>query len=377
MLHDVAIAGDGPAGAAIAAACADVGLDVVVVGPGEPWTNTYATWVDDVADVIDTTAVFAAPPLPALIRTTRDVAVDRRYGVFDNDSLREQLDIDARLRRGFAVDLTDHHGHAAITMTGGSVVEADVVVDARGASVATPVAWQTAYGVVVDEHVVDGRYPLDRVTVMDWSGNEQAAAPSFCYVVPLDDGWLVEETVLAATPAVEPNALRRRLARRIDEAAIEDAERHGRVETVRIPMGVPVDRGTGRVVRFGAAAGMIHPATGYSVAASLRAAPRVAQAIAAGADVHDAVWPASTRRARALHDYGLGALLRLDRDATTSFFDAFFGLGTDDWSAYLRVDSTGREVARVMRRVFAAVPWSVRRELVELDVNVVRRLLRP
>ena len=116
------------------------------------------------------------------------------------------------------------------------------------------------------------------------------------------------------------------------------------------------------------------PATGYSVGASLAAAPRVARSIADDADVHDAVWPLAARRARSLHDYGLDVLCWLDPRSTAAFFDAFFRLPVDRWSPYLRIDTTPKDVMRVMRGVFAEAPWSVRRRLATGDPRLVRDL---
>ena len=173
--------------------------------------------------------------------------------------------------------------------------------------------------------------------------------------MPVADGWLVEETVLAARPPVPVELLRERLGGRlgpggpqlVDGAA---ARRAGRDPAGRAGAAPPASP----VVTFGAAAGYIHPATGFSVAASLRAAPRVAAAIAAGADRPDAgrvagaVWPPSMRATRRLHDYGLEVLLRLDADELAAFFDAFFELPVATWAPYLRIDASPAEVSRTM-----------------------------
>lgn len=101
----------------------------------------------------------------------------------------------------------------------------------------------------------------------------------------------------------------------------------------------------GPVVGFGAAAGFIHPVTGYSVAASLRAAPRVARAVsevltrAESADDiarvgWNAVWPTSFLRTRVLHDFGLAALSRLTTADIQVFFDHFFSLLPDAAKAF-------------------------------------------
>jgi lycopene beta-cyclase len=196
---------------------------------------------------------------------------------------------------------------------------------------------------------------------------------------------LVEETSLAARPPADLREMRDRLTARVGPDLTDQAVH---VEHVHIPVGVPVPRPTGAVVPFGAAAGYVHPATGYSVAASLRAAPRVADAISAGltqglspdglaALVWAAVWPSEQRRTRALQDFGLAALLRLDAPDTATFFDAFFDCPVEDWAPYMRVDAEPADVMRVMRRVFAAVPWRVRRALALGDPRALRRLLVP
>ncbi len=202
-------------------------------------------------------------------------------------------------------------------------------------------AWQTAIGVVLDEPPPG---PLGTPTVMDFTdpgSTDDICVPTFVYAFPVADGWLVEETVLAG-PALEPDRLLPRLASRLAESPAHLMERAIRVERVRIPMGAPVPSRPGRgdatqtatesgaaagtttgTVRFGAAAGMIHPATGYSVASSLRAAGRVADAVierlgrpvdrtADAAAVVDAVWPRSLRRTRRLHDFGLEVLVGMD-----------------------------------------------------------------
>lgn len=386
---DVAIVGDGPAGLALAAACRAVGLRVVVHGSGEPWRATYAAWRDDVPMVPD--EVFSSVTDVVDVVGGGRHRIRRPYGVFANDALREHL------LAGLSPD------DVRSGRVDPAALDAPTVVDATGADPdVEPRAWQTAYGIVLPEVPEALDTAPDAVTLMDWrapartvgaaddAGDEAGddtdddtgddadrRSPSFCYVVPVHDGWLVEETVLAAASAVAPAVLRARLAARLGTDGPALLTHAVRVEEVRIPMGLPIPRRPRRrgPVPFGAAAGFVHPATGYSVAASLRAAPRVAQVVATGGDVWSAVWPRPHRRARALHDYGLDALLRLDGPETAAFFDAFFGLPVDRWAAYLRVDVTPGEVAGVMRRVFWRAPWRVRRRLAAGDLRVLRRLV--
>lgn len=382
---DVIVIGDGPAGAAIASACRSRGLDVVLIGSGAPWTHTYGVWVDDLAHL----PAVAAPEPFASVRDRVVVVgrhrheLDRRYAVIDGSALRVRLldgirHVHDRVERVWAVGDQQRVGTAS------GVRAATHVVDATGAPArfaARPrrsgpgSAWQTAYGVVLPDPPPG--HDAGEVTLMDFSpahGSDDDLDPNvatFCYVVPVPDGWLVEETVLAARPAVAPERLRSRLARRLgpDGAALIASAR--RVETVRIPMGGPVPPSGGPVIPFGAAAGYVHPATGFSISTSLRSADRLAEALADGSDPWRAVWPASLRRSRALHEYGAGVILGLDADALRTFFDAFFELPVEDWSAFLRVDAAPAELAAAMRRVFSVAPWSVRRRLMSGDPRLL------
>lgn len=370
---DVAIAGDGPAGMALASACRRHGLAVVVVGRGRSWGATYGTWRDDVADLGDELFVSVMPRIAAW--GDRRHVLERTYAIVDNERLRAELARDVQSRRGRATGV-QHFAWGSRLLTDGGDVDARLVVDATGwppmvagaSQVRRAPAWQTAYGVVLDSLP----HHLDGPTLMDLRASGAADAipsPSFAYVVPSGDRWLVEETVLAARPSVAPDLLAARLGRRIGHDVTAADER------VRIPMGVAAPRSVPPVVAFGAAAGYVHPATGYSLAPSLRAAPRVAAAVHDAverghtgsrlmSDTWRAVWPAPMRRTRALHLVGLHALLGLDGDGTRSFFDAFFDLPVERWRDYLRVDAPPGAVARTMRDVFTAVPGRVRRRLV-------------
>jgi lycopene beta-cyclase len=381
---DVVIVGDGPAGAALAAACRSEGLAAVLVGAGVPWEATYGSWCDDVPGV--PSEVFSSVCPQVLAFGERRHELRRPYGVFDNDALRAHLldgvEIVSRTARGH-----QQFGWGSRVLTDEGSVDARVVVDAAGAAGfigagargASP-GWQSAFGVVLAELPAEAPIERDAITLMDFRSPSASAPPSpvptFCYVVPVRDGWLVEETVLAARPAVDSSILCARLEHRLGPDGAHLIASAVRTETVRIPMGSRIASGSQAVVRFGAAAGFVHPATGYSVAASLRAAPRVAAAIAEGNDPSSAVWPRAHRRARVLHDYGLERLLRLDADETRSFFDSFFDLPADRWAEYLRIDTTPTAVAAVMRAVFSASPWSVRRRLMAGNPLAFARLLQ-
>lgn len=411
---DVAVIGDGPAGSALARACRRQGIDVVLVGDDAPWTATYSTWVDDLVDdagveLLDVDSVVAIASAEVWAHGARPHRLQRTYATLDNDGLRSALRDEVEQHRRVRVDrvAVGTVGGAAVGDAGhrleladGWIIVARVVIDATGwparfarhESERAP-AWQTALGVVLPEPPPGD---LGNPTFMDFrrvlgpDGAPSSVGPSgvttFCYSLPVRDGWLVEETVLAARPAIEPIALLPRLAARLGrhpDSVLADAIR---TEYVRIPLGGSRPGPEQPIVAFGAAAGYVHAATGFSVATSIRAAPRVAAAIAGAlesssgtvdpAPIAEAVWNAPMRRTRVLHDYGLEVLLDLDDDEVRAFFDAFFELSTVDWSAYLRVDTPPGEVSAVMARLFRSSSWQLRRRLAGRNPASLARLLR-
>lgn len=376
LAHQVVVVGDGPAGLALGAALSRARVDAVVVGGGEPWSATYSTWVTPrLGQAAD--ALAWQGPVAAWGARRHELSVP--YGVFDNAHLRSLLAAPTRFRPGRVVGVVQRavggESFAEVTLDDGDLLRCALVVDATGpaARFSTPpgsaaaVPVQTAYGLVLD-HLPDGLEPM----LMDWRPPTSSPEATFLYVVGLGgDRWLVEETSLARHPAMPIDELRLRLAERLG-ADLTDRASH--VERVAIPMIPGAPPAGSAVVPFGAAARGVHPATGYSVADSLVAAPRVASAVAAAlarghrggeleAAAWRAVWPARLRATRRLHDYGASVLLSLGPDVG-AFFDAFFDLPSGDWLRYLRTDTSPGEVSATMWRVFASAPWSVRRRLV-------------
>jgi lycopene beta-cyclase len=197
--------------------------------------------------------------------------------------------------------------------------------------------------------------------------------PTFLYAMDLGDGvFMVEETSLARHQPPDTTLLATRLEARLSAARALPLEVLSE-EIVHIPMGgaVPPPQ---PVVATGAAGRLIHPATGYSVAASLRVAPVLARALRRAVDGGlgapglaragwDAVWPPDRRRARRLEGYGLDRILMLGGDGNRSFFDAFFEQPADRWASYLSGAASSTQVARTMAGVFRSSPWLVRRVL--------------
>ncbi|MGZ4541939.1 MAG: lycopene cyclase family protein [Mycobacteriaceae bacterium] len=348
-MADVAVLGLGPAGRTVAAACAASGLTVTAVDPHPelPWRATYGGWSDEFPAWAPAAATVATP----LVWTTHCRHINRAYSVLDTPALQRSLDLS---------DVNVHVGRASIDgrrLEDGTALRAKVTIDARGAP-ARGRTQQTAYGVVVSrwraETVLGGAEAL----FMDWRTDHGAgtgAPPSFLYAVPLGgDRVLLEETCLARRPGLGLDDLARRLIARLAARGLQ-IDGHEPVERVRFALDAPLPRRewagrTPPVVRFGAAAPLVHPASGYSVAAALRLAPQIADIIATGgtaANVQSLIWSRRARGVHALRLRGLRSLLAFAPADVPEFFAAFFALPLKHQQAYLsgRDDLAGTAAA--------------------------------
>jgi lycopene beta-cyclase len=181
---------------------------------------------------------------------------------------------------------------------------------------------------------------------------------------------LIEETSLARRPGLGFDVLASRLRARF--AAVGVSTRARRHERVRIPLDVPPARGR-PLAAFGVAAGVVHPATGYSLATSLQLAPVVATALAEGLEHSPAeavkaarrtIWTPRAKAVHALRRRGLGALLSMPPAAVPEFFELFFTLTSEEQRGF----TSGREdlhgTARMMWEIFQRAPWHLRQQLV-------------
>lgn len=314
MDTDVAIVGNGPAGLAAAAACVERGLRVTVVAVDHDtgWPATYGIWADELSG-LDQPGVLAHRWEQVVVATGAGPVrrLDRAYGRIDNHRLRARL-LERAAGARFLTGRAAAHDRGVVLDDGRSIA-ARAVIDASGhrpALVRTapgrPPAWQVAYGVV-------GTF----------------------------SGAHLDETL--------------------------------EVEHVAIPMGGPLPPRDQPVIAFGGAAAMVHPATGYQLGAALTRAPALAAALAGaldtpGADIAragwDAVWPADLVRQRALHTFGLEALLRMDTATTQRFFEAFFDLGEQHVRGYLSGAPSVHALSGTMLALFRHAPGALRRRLV-------------
>jgi lycopene beta-cyclase len=370
-VQDVIVVGGGPAGRALAAACGQRGLRTVLVdrAPGAPWPATYGSWAHDLPADLPASVVAVRATGRAVARTAWDMG--REYAVLDVPALRAHLD-DGLVRGGVEVRAGRVTGAApgAVLLADGTRMRAATIVDAGGHRQPTrpsPApgtrAEQTAHGVVLDEAAAEPLVASGEALFMDWRPDHgETGWPTFLYAVPLGGGRvLLEETSLARRPGLPQPVLRRRLLARLARHGItvpDDAP----VERVRFPVDTP-RLSTPGVVGFGAAAPLVHPASGFSVATALSLAPSVAAAIVDGSPA-GVVWSPQARAVHRFRRIGLEALLRMPPADVPDFFEVFFSLpGHHRWT-YLggRDDLPG--TMAVMGALFGRAGWRLRSRLV-------------
>lgn len=358
---DVLVAGLGPSGRALAARCAHAGLSVHAVDPSphRVWTATYGAWADELPSWLPENVLAARVESPG-VWTTRPHVLDRPYAVLDTAALQRSLSLES-----VAVTQARVRSLAPgeVILDDGQRLRATHVFDARGVPVASKSAQQTAFGVVTDAETAAAAMEGRSAWFMDWrrdNGTAETDTPSFLYAVPLDDERvLLEETCLVGRPALPLAELQHRLGVRLSTRGVA-VPATAPVERVRFS----VDGGPRRhdgVLGFGACGGLMHPATGYAVAAALTAADPLAAAIRSGSDPYRLLWPRSARAVAAIRNVGLQVLLGGLRPAEVpEFFAAFFDLPIDRQRSYLsrRTDVVG--TLDGMRRLFGAVPSGVR-----------------
>ena len=380
MRMDVLIVGAGPAGTALAGECARLGLDTGLLDPApdRPWTATYGMWSRELPADLPASVVAARAAGRAIARTEHQLGWE--YAVLNVPALQTHLTNRlgaVRMHRGRAVASPTP---GVVALSDGSELHAAVVVDAGGQrrplDPATPpstAAAQTAYGVIVDVDAATTLAAPGEALFMDWRADHgEAGWPTFLYAIPLGGGQvLLEETSLARRPGLPMSVLRRRLYARLAHHGIRPPE-SAATERVWFPVDQArhLDDGT---VGFGAAAPLIHPATGYSLAASLHLAPVVAATLAAhlpsGPDAalaaaRKVVWPRSAQVVHRFRRIGLEALLRMSPDDVPGFFEEFFALPDAHRWTYLNARDDIRGIMSAMNCLFRQSSGPLRRHLV-------------
>lgn len=375
--------------------------------PWQPWPKTYGIWGHELDELglgfllahrwRHCSSLFLGEQL--------NHGLD--YGMIDKSGLQgywRQLcsQHGVRIQQDGAVAIRHHPDYSHVQGASGQGYRSQLVVDATGHQPVfvqrprcTAVAQQAAYGVV-------GRFSTPPIqpgsfVLMDYrnghlSLEQQQEPPTFLYAMDLGNGsYFVEETSLAATPPLPFSLLKHRLEQRLERQGCV-VEQVQEVEQCLFPMNLPLPDRRQRVVGFGGAATMVHPASGYMLGSLLRRGPGLAAAIAQGlregqrgAALSRAawgnLWSDDLVRRHGIYRFGLEKLMRLGSNDLQTFFHTFFHLPQPLWSGFLTDTLPLASLTGAMVRLLAMAPWTIRRHLLwpqgrELNLFLTGLLLR-
>ena len=406
---DVLVVGAGPAGLAVAAEMASRGVSVGLIAPDTPFVNNYGVWLDEFEELGLTDCLLHKYDDALVWFNDRDpaagIGLNRAYGQVCRRRLREKLL--ARCKAAgvrYAPGLVDQlkHGDAekgelsvvsgAIKRDGGDDVSfnmsAKVVVCGTGHNRdmlqyedGPGPGWQTAYGIEVK--MPGHPFEVNKAVFMDFrqsdpeleDGSVESGVwrvPSFLYVLPVDENTVfVEETCLVARVQVPFDELKRRLYRRLSRMGLNVTQDQILEEEASwIPLGGTPPTSPQRTLAYGAAAGLVHPASGYSIVNSLRRAPAFADAVVSGLKAGgsaeaatrgwDVLWGDEPRRQVGFYQFGMELLMSLRIEQMRNFFGTFFALPKELSAGFLGNSLTSVQLLQFALTVFFQGNWELR-----------------
>lgn len=402
---DLVVIGCGPAGLALAAESAKLGLSVGLIGPDLPFTNNYGVWEDEFRDLgLEGCIEHVWGDTIVYLDDNDPILIGRAYGRVSRYLLHEEL-VKRCVESGVSY-LSSKVERIIESTNGHSLIECEqnVVVPCRLATVASGaasgkllqyevggprVSVQTAYGMEVE--VENNPYDPNLMVFMDYRDYVkpkvqclEAQYPTFLYAMPMSPTRVFfEETCLASKDAMPFDILKKKLLSRLETMGVRVIKTYEE-EWSYIPVGGSLPNTEQKNLAFGAAASMVHPATGYSVVRSLSEAPKYASVIAnilkqghsrdklsqsrstenISMLAWNTLWPQERKRQRAFFLFGLALILQLDIDGIRTFFHTFFRLPTWMWQGFLGSTLSSADLALFAFYMFVIAPNNMRMCLV-------------
>lgn len=402
---DLVVIGCGPAGLALAAESAKLGLKVGLIGPDLPFTNNYGVWDDEFRDLgLQGCIEHVWRDTIVYLDDSDPIMIGRAYGRVSRRLLHEEL-VKRCVESGVSY-LSSKVERITETTSGHSHIECkgDIAVPCRLATVASGaasgkllqyevggprVSVQTAYGVEVE--VENNPYDPSLMVFMDYRDyvkqkvhSLEAQYPTFLYAMPMSPTRVFfEETCLASKEAMPFDLLKKKLMSRLNTMGIRVIRTYEE-EWSYIPVGGSLPNTAQKNLAFGAAASMVHPATGYSVVRSLSEAPKYASVIAnilnqgqmrdklyqfrsnenISMQAWNVLWPQERKRQRAFFLFGLALIIQLDIDGIRTFFHTFFRLPKWMWQGFLGSSLSSTDLMLFALYMFVIAPKELRMGLI-------------
>ncbi|CAK9177128.1 unnamed protein product [Ilex paraguariensis] len=400
---DLVVIGCGPAGLALAAESAKLGLNVGLIGPDLPFTNNYGVWEDEFKDLgLERCIEHVWPDTIVYLDDGDPILIGRAYGRVNRHLLHEEL-LKRCVESGVSY-LSSKVERITEARNGQSLVECEcnVVIPCRLATVASGaasgkllqyevggprVSVQTAYGLEVE--VENNPYDPSLMVFMDYRDYIKQKVqcletqyPTFLYAMPMSPTQVFfEETCLASMDAMPFDLLKKKLMSRLETMGVRIMKTYEE-EWSYIPVGGSLPNTEQKNLAFGAAASMVHPATGYSVVRSLSEAPNYASVIAnilkqsqsrgmltrstgnVSMQAWNTLWPQERKRQRAFFLFGLALILQLDIEGIRTFFHTFFRLPKWMWQGFLGSTLSSADLMLFAFYMFVIAPNDMRKCLI-------------
>ncbi|KAK3016816.1 hypothetical protein RJ639_006355 [Escallonia herrerae] len=402
---DLVVIGCGPAGLALAMESAKLGLSVGLIGPDLPFTNNYGVWEDEFKDLgLERCIEHVWRDTIVYLDDDDPIMIGRAYGRVSRHLLHEEL-LNRCVESGVSY-LSSKVERIVEATNGHSLVECEcnIVIPCRLATVASGaasgkllqyelggprVSVQTAYGVEVE--VENNPYDPSLMVFMDYRDYvkeevqcEEAEYPTFLYAMPMSPTKIFfEETCLASKDPMPFDLLKKKLMTRLETLGVRVTKTYEE-EWSYIPVGGSLPNTEQKNLAFGAAASMVHPATGYSVVRSLSEAPRYASVISnilnqghskdmltresytknISTQAWNTLWPQERKRQRAFFLFGLALILQLDIEGIRTFFHIFFRLPSWMWQGFLGSSLSSADLLLFAFYMFTIAPNNMRMCLV-------------
>eukprot|EP00899_Mesostigma_viride_P022212 jgi/Mesvir1/3175/Mv16333-RA.1 len=282
---DTVVVGCGPAGLMLASELGKRGVSVALIGVESAFVNNYGVWIDEfqalgLADTLDQRWSHCV----CYLGSDEPLKLMRAYGRVGRDRLRAELlkrckEAGVKYLNATVADCCqDDERRSRIKLESGGSITCRLAIMCSGAASGKflhyekegpLVGVQTAYGIEAEISGFTKTCQKDRMYFMDYREFDDVEEegpykdiPSFLYMMPFDDTHaFLEETCLVSRPTVPFEVLKKRLHKRMAKMGMEVVHLEEE-EWSYIPVGGPLPLTQQPVVGFGAAANMVHPATG-------------------------------------------------------------------------------------------------------------------
>mmetsp|Transcript_40879 Transcript_40879/g.95498 ORF Transcript_40879/g.95498 Transcript_40879/m.95498 type:complete len:525 (+) Transcript_40879:73-1647(+) len=402
---DVAVIGGGPAGLALSAALGERGVGVLCCDPAldEDWVPNYGVWMDEIEDYGMTHLCKSVWPKASVFMGGEGGGkrlLNRPYGQINTRKCKDWFiercnKSNVKLGKSPVGSIKHSSEGSHISFKEGGTCVAKIVVDCTGHAKAfteyndgKDPGFQAAYGIGAE--IEEGTYPfpIDEMMLMDFTDDhiqdgtpekkESEELPTFIYCMPRDSKYVFfEETSLIANPPLQFEDLKRRMHKRLDSWGVKIKE-VDEEEFCLIPMGGQFPVVPQRVIGFGGASAIVHPATGYMFAASLRLAVEIADAIKNALEeypqdpekmsevVWGTLWSEQRIRQRDFQQFGGEYLEEIGLQELREFFGSFFKLPYQQWSEFLSMGL----VEPLERLIFGLGVWAGTSNRVRLSLSL-------